>query len=136
MAVWVVSSRQLGMLLDRAREIDHSGGLQLVPGLFILAGVFLIHQFRKREEMRVQASAATARVAEMDRLVQFGKALAQSLDSASNGARSPGCRRRTAGPVTEERRRRLARRTFRMGRSADRQSSTLLLQRRCRRFTC
>lgn len=82
-AVWVVSSRQLGMLLDRAREIDHSRGLQLVPGLFILAGVFLIHQFRKREEMRVQASAATARVAEMDRLVQFGKALAQSLDSAS-----------------------------------------------------
>src|ERR1044072_2034138 len=82
-AVWVVSSRQLGMLLDRAREIDHSRGLQLVPGLFILAGVFLIHQFRKREQMRIQANAATARVAEMDRLVQFGKALAQSLDSAS-----------------------------------------------------
>jgi predicted signal transduction protein with EAL and GGDEF domain len=55
-AVWVVSSRQLGTLLDRAREIDHSRGLQLVPALFILAAVFVIHQFRKREEMRVKAS--------------------------------------------------------------------------------
>ena len=41
-AVWVVSSRQLGMLLDRAREIDHSRGLQLVPALAILAVVFLV----------------------------------------------------------------------------------------------
>ena len=48
-AIWVVSSRQLGTLLDRAREIDHSRGLQLVPALFILAAVFLIHQFRKRD---------------------------------------------------------------------------------------
>jgi diguanylate cyclase (GGDEF)-like protein len=82
-AVWVVSSRQLGALLDRAREIDHSQGLQLVPGLVILAVVFLIHQFRKREEMGREASVATTRAAEMDRLVQFGKALAQSLDSSS-----------------------------------------------------
>ena len=35
-AVWVPSSRQLGTLLDRAREIDHRRGLQLVPALFIL----------------------------------------------------------------------------------------------------
>jgi len=82
-AVWVVSSRQLGTLLDRAREIDHSRGLQLVPGLVILAVVFLIHQVRKREEMGREASIATMRAAEMDRLVQFGKALAQSLDSSS-----------------------------------------------------
>jgi diguanylate cyclase (GGDEF)-like protein len=82
-AVWVVSSRQLGTLLDRAREIDHSRGLQLVPGLVILAVVFLIHQVRKREEMRRHANVATTRAAEMDRLVQFGKALAQSLDSSS-----------------------------------------------------
>jgi diguanylate cyclase (GGDEF)-like protein len=82
-AVWVVSSRQLGTLLDRAREIDHSQGLQLVPGLAILAVVFLVHQVRKREEMGREASMATTRAAEMDRLVQFGKALAQSLDSSS-----------------------------------------------------
>ena len=82
-AVWVVSSRQLGTLLDRAREIDHSRGLQLVPGLFLLAVVFLIHQVRKRGEIVREASVATMRAAEMDRLVQFGKALAQSLDSSS-----------------------------------------------------
>src|SRR5262245_9589281 len=82
-AVWVVSSRQLGTLLDRAREIDHSRGLQLVPGLVILAVVFLIHQVHKREEMRRHANVATMRAADMDRLVQFGKALAQSLDSSS-----------------------------------------------------
>jgi diguanylate cyclase (GGDEF)-like protein len=82
-AVWVVSSRQLGTLLDRAREIDHSRGLQLVPGLFILAAVFLIHQFRKREEMRIQAVQARSRLAEMERLVLFGQALAHSLDGDS-----------------------------------------------------
>jgi len=82
-AVWVVSSRQLGSLLDRAREIDHSRGLQLVPGLFILAVVFLIHQFRKREEMRLEARQATSRVADMERLVAFGQALAHSLDGDS-----------------------------------------------------
>jgi diguanylate cyclase (GGDEF)-like protein len=82
-AVWVVSSHQLGTLLDRAREIDHSRGLQLVPALFILSVVFVVHLFRKREEMRGEASAAKTRAAEMDRLVQFGKALAQSLDSGS-----------------------------------------------------
>jgi len=82
-AVWVVSSRELGVLLDRAREVDHSRGLQLVPALFILTVVFVIHLFRKREEMRGEADAAKTRVAEMDRLVQFGKALAQSLDSGS-----------------------------------------------------
>jgi diguanylate cyclase (GGDEF)-like protein len=82
-ALWVVSSRQLGTLLDRAREIDHSRGLQLVPGLVILAVVFLIHQTRKRQEMRQEAAQATSRVAEMERLVMFGQALANSLDGDS-----------------------------------------------------
>jgi len=49
----------------------------------ILAVVFLIHQVRKREEMRRHANVATTRAAEMDRLVQFGKVLAESLDSSS-----------------------------------------------------
>jgi diguanylate cyclase (GGDEF)-like protein len=108
-AAWVVSSRQLGTLLDRAREIDHSRGLQLVPALAILAFVFVIHQFRKREEMRAQANAAASRVAEMERLVQFGQALAHSLDGDSIRAavtehllllapdRSPWAMIRTAG---------------------------------------
>ncbi len=83
MAVWVVSSRQLGTLLDHAREIDHSRGLQLVPALFILAVVFLVHQVRKRQEMRVEAAQATSRADEMERLVSFGQALARALDGDS-----------------------------------------------------
>jgi len=82
-AVWVVSSRPLGTLLDRAREIDHSRGLQLVPALFILAVVFLFNQVRKREAMRIEAAQATSRVAEMERLVAFGQALARALDGES-----------------------------------------------------
>src|ERR1051325_506723 len=82
-AVWVVSSRQLGMLLDHAREIDHSRGLQLVPALFILAVVFFVHQVRKREEMRLEAAQATSRAAEMERLVSFGQSLARALDGDS-----------------------------------------------------
>ena len=82
-AIWVVSSRQLGTLLDHAREIDHSRGLQLVPALFILAVVFFVHQVRKREEMRLEAAQATSRAAEMERLVSFGQSLARALDGDS-----------------------------------------------------
>src|SRR5690349_12904540 len=82
-AVWVISSRQLGRLLDYAREVDHSQGLQLVPALVILAVVYLLHQIRKREKMRLEAIQATLRVAEMERLVLFGQALAHSLDGDS-----------------------------------------------------
>ena len=82
-AVWVVSSRQLGLLIDSARAVDHRSGLQLVPALVVLAIVFLIHLIRKRQEMRAEATQATTRVAEMERLVVFGQALAQSLDGNS-----------------------------------------------------
>ena len=83
LAAWLVSSREVGLLIDRARAIDHRSGLQLVPALFVLAIVFVIHQIRKRQEMRDEARVATTRVAEMERLVVFGQALAQSLDGDS-----------------------------------------------------
>jgi len=79
-AAWLVSSREVGQLIDRARAIDHSRGLQLVPALFFLTVVFLVHQVLKRQEMRDEATQATTRVAEMERLVVFGQALAKSLD--------------------------------------------------------
>ncbi|MBI4887426.1 MAG: sensor domain-containing diguanylate cyclase [Acidobacteria bacterium] len=85
-ALFAIFSRPLGRVLDLAREIDQSWGLQLVPGLVILAVVFMFHQVRKRHEMRAAALAATAevtqatvRASEMERLVNFGKALGQSL---------------------------------------------------------
>jgi len=83
LAVWLEWSRQLGRLIDAARAIDHRSGFQAVPTLFVLAAFFFAHQFRKRQEMLLEAKQATKRVAEMERLVVFGQALAQSLDGES-----------------------------------------------------
>ena len=80
LAVWLEWSRQLGRLVDAARAIDQRTGFQAVPTLFVLAAFFFAHQFRKRQEMLLDAKQATTRVAEMERLVVFGQALAQSLD--------------------------------------------------------
>ena len=88
-ALFAIFSRPLARALEWAREIDRSWGLQLVPGLVILAVVFTFHQLRKRHEMRVQAlaSAAAARLAteRVERLVAFGKALGEALDHAAIG---------------------------------------------------
>jgi diguanylate cyclase (GGDEF)-like protein len=66
--------------------VERSWGLQLLPGLVILGGVFVFHLVRKGHESREEALTAstelrqaTARAAEMERLVEFGQALAQSL---------------------------------------------------------
>jgi diguanylate cyclase (GGDEF)-like protein len=85
-ALFAITSRPIGRALVYAQEIERSMGLQLLPGLVILAGVFIFHLVRKRHEAREDALTAstelrqaTARAAEMERLVEFGKALAQSL---------------------------------------------------------
>ena len=89
-AVFAIFSHPLGVALDYARDLDHGSGLQLLPALLILSAAFVLHQFRKRHEMRLQASAAatearvaTERAAEMERLVAFGQALARSLERDS-----------------------------------------------------
>ena len=89
-AVFAIFSRPIGVALNYAHDLDVSLGLQFLPGLVILTGAFVFHQFRKRHEMRAQASAAatdarlaTERAAEMERLMAFGQALARSLDRES-----------------------------------------------------
>jgi diguanylate cyclase (GGDEF)-like protein len=91
-ALFTIISRPLGRLVDYTREVDRIWGLQLVPGLVILAVVFMVHQMRKRHETRAEAFAAaaaarqaTGRVAEMERLVKFGQALGEALDQATIG---------------------------------------------------
>ena len=59
-ALFAIVSRPLARVLDYAREIDRSWGLQLVPGLVILAVVFMFHQMRKRLEMRAHARLGEA----------------------------------------------------------------------------
>lgn len=91
-ALFAIVSRPLAQMLELAREIDQSWGLQLVPGLVVLAFVFMFHQVRKRHEMRAEALTAatearqaTARAEEMARLVTFGQALGESLDHQAIG---------------------------------------------------
>ena len=91
-ALFTIVSRPLGRVLALAQDIDDSRGLQLLPGLVILAVVFMFHQVRKRHEIRsvalasaAEARQAQARVAEMERLVTFGQALGESLDYESIG---------------------------------------------------
>jgi diguanylate cyclase (GGDEF)-like protein len=86
-ALIVVFSRQVLVLIDRAREVERASGLGLIPALLILIVVFLFHQQGKRQEAKAQAAAAeagviaaTARAEEMERLVAFGQALGRSLD--------------------------------------------------------
>jgi diguanylate cyclase (GGDEF)-like protein len=86
-ALFAITSRSIGQALVFAQEVERSMGLQLLPGLVILAGVFVFHLVQKRHEAREEALAAstelrrqaTARAAEMERLVELGRALAQSL---------------------------------------------------------
>ena len=92
-ALFAIVSRPLATVLDYAREIDRSWGLQLVPGLVILAVVFMFHQMRKRLEMRAhartsasEAQLATIRATGMERLLNFGRALGQSLNQDAIGA--------------------------------------------------
>ena len=86
-ALIVVFARQELILIDRAREVERTSGLGLIPALLILVVVFLFHQQGKRQEAKAQAAAsqagaaiAEARAEEMERLVTFGQALGRSLD--------------------------------------------------------
>ena len=78
-AVIVVFSRQVLILIDRAREVERASGLALIPALLILVVVFVFHQQGKRQEAKAQAAAAEAgavaaeaRAEELERLVTFG----------------------------------------------------------------
>ena len=73
-----------------AREAEATSGLALVPALIILTLVFVFHAQNKRQDARAEAAAAAAlaqeaeaRAQELERLVNFGEALARSLDLES-----------------------------------------------------
>ena len=86
-ALFIMFSRPIGEALEYVRDLEETTGLQLLPGLVILATVLLIHQLRKKQQVQADvlaaaavARTATERAAEMERLVNFGQALARSLD--------------------------------------------------------
>jgi diguanylate cyclase (GGDEF)-like protein len=79
-AVLVVFSGRVGALLDFAYAVDRSRQVQLLPALVVVTFVVVFYLVRKRNEVGGKAKAAVARVAELERLVGFGEALARSLD--------------------------------------------------------
>ena len=89
-ALYVLFYQPLQHMFDFVREIERTYQVQLLPALMILVGLFVFHQYRKREEVRVAAltSAAAAEQAisrseEMERLIAFSQAIARSLTEES-----------------------------------------------------
>lgn len=83
----VVFQRPLRFLLDAARDIETRYQLDLLPALIIMSGVFIFHQYRKRQLAKAEARAAAVEIArararseELHRLMTFSQALAQVLD--------------------------------------------------------
>src|SRR5687767_5224015 len=83
----VLFQQPLHFVFEIAREVESRYHLDLVPALTIVAGVFIFHQYRKRQLARAEALIASAaadrartRAAELERLVSFGRGLANALD--------------------------------------------------------
>ncbi len=83
----IIFARPISNALDYARDAERQSGLALIPALLLLTLTYVVHELRKRHEMQAQAAAAMAaqreaeaRALDLERVVEFGKALARSLD--------------------------------------------------------
>ena len=86
----VIFQRPLRFIWNSAFEVQEKYNVDLLPALTILAGVFIFHEARKRQQARAEALAAAAeaaqarmRSAELERLMTFSQALANSLEPAA-----------------------------------------------------
>ena len=87
---FIVFQRPLRYLLDAARDVETQYHLDLIPALTVLTALFVFHQYRKRQEAHAAASLAAAearqareRSEELERLVIFGRTLANALDRSA-----------------------------------------------------
>lgn len=85
--ILIVFQQPLRSLLDVAQDVEGRYHVELVPALAVLSAVFVFHQYRKRQQASADATTAAAEAAqararseELERLVTFGWALANSLD--------------------------------------------------------
>jgi diguanylate cyclase (GGDEF)-like protein len=83
----VMFQRPLRLLFDAARTIETRYDIDLIPGLVVLCGAFVFHQYRKRQQAKVAAGLSAAEVtkerqrsAELERLVAFGAAVGNAID--------------------------------------------------------
>jgi diguanylate cyclase (GGDEF)-like protein len=86
----VIFQRPLRFVWEAAWDVQESYRIDLLPALTIFIGVFLFHEARKRAQAKAEAFAAAAeaahartRSAELERLMTFSQALANSLDLAT-----------------------------------------------------
>jgi diguanylate cyclase (GGDEF)-like protein len=83
----VIFQRPLRLVWESALDVQERYNVDLLPALTIFAGVFIFHEARKRQQAKADALAAAAeaaqarmRSAELERLMTFSQALANSLD--------------------------------------------------------
>jgi diguanylate cyclase (GGDEF)-like protein len=91
----VIFRKPLHMLIDVAHSVELRYNIDLLPGLVLLVGAFVVHGFRKRHQTRViadqakaQADLAAAEISQerqhsaaLERLVALGSALGGALDT-------------------------------------------------------
>lgn len=84
----MIFQRPLRFVWDAAIEVQDRYHIDLLPALTIFCGVFLFHEARKRQQARAETRATAAeaaqarlRTAELEQLMAFGQALANSLDA-------------------------------------------------------
>jgi hypothetical protein len=86
----VVFQRPLRFIWNSAFEVQERYNVDLLPALTIFVSVFIYHEARKRQQARAEALAVAAeaaqarmRSAELERLMTFSQALANSLEPAA-----------------------------------------------------
>ena len=84
----LIFRKPLHMLIDVAHGVELRYNIDLLPGLVVLVGALLFHEFNKRHQAKAAADRAAAEVmqerqrsAELERLVAFGSALGSALDT-------------------------------------------------------
>jgi diguanylate cyclase (GGDEF)-like protein len=83
----VIFQRPLRFVWEAALEVQDRYHVDLLPALTIFAGVFIFHEARKRQQAKaesraaaIEAALARVRAAELEQLMAFSQALANSLD--------------------------------------------------------
>jgi diguanylate cyclase (GGDEF)-like protein len=86
----VVFQQPLRFVWDAAHDVQQKYHVDLVPALTIFAGVFIFHEYRKRQQVKADAALAAAeavqartRSEELERLMTFSLVLANALDTAT-----------------------------------------------------
>jgi diguanylate cyclase (GGDEF)-like protein len=86
----IVFQQPLRYLLTVAQDVETRYHVDLIPALTVLTVVLVFHQYRKRQQANAGAMTAAAETAqvrarseELEHLVTFGRALANTLDASA-----------------------------------------------------